>query len=563
MIKKVFIIVIFSFIFLLCFTNNIRANIASKDTNKFEIELYKSSGIGLSINEKKTALSVLQKTFGYSGDRIILGRDTMKFRTKITVKKVFKKGYSIQIGEDQNEQDDEFQPLTIPNTIFGWFDSFSVVSFNDLQSKYGYTGKEEEIKVGTTWNVVLIGGAVEASWNSGSGNTESGNEVEVKAYELYSGDDYQTGENKEVSDGTDVLETETVGEAIDEVIKESFGEIIGKFFMMILDVFRAVFADGPQMIINTLQTSNYSEGLNKLKPWAITYKPSDILKDSNKNSYVNYSKKGKNEGSAGQIPKHVNAEENGFTKKSPIPIIPMDLYYIASGQIAEFDVHFLNTTDLENQSDWIKMRNKFITGFLHIIFYLCSAFLLVTLIWHGINIVRHSIAPLEKAKHTNKINDFFIALIMLVGSILIINLCTYFTDTILNSVKVAETNEAPVRVILEDENKIYSFSTTFTGYLRYMSDISKVSKINDKISYTLFYTICVWVNIIAVLAMFIRTIALMILSVAGPIIAVAYAINKETVAKIKYKDWIIHYIIWSSIQVGCAIVYKIILTVGF
>ena len=152
---------------------------------------------------------------------------------------------------------------------------------------------------------------------------------------------------------------------------------------------------------------------------------------------------------------------------------------------------------------------------------------------------------------------------MLVGSILIINLCTYFTDTILNSVKVAETNEAPVRVILEDENKIYSFSTTFTGYLRYMSDISKVSKISEKISYTLFYTICVWVNIIAVLAMFIRTIALMILSVAGPIIAVAYAINKETVAKIKYKDWIIHYIIWSSIQIGCAIVYIIILTVGF
>ena len=559
MIKRVFIIVVFSCIFLLCFTNNSWANIASKDKNKFEIELYKSSGIGLSINEKKTALAVLQKTFGYSGDRIILGRDTMKFRTKISVKKVFKKSYSIQIGEDQNEQDDELQPVTIPNTVFGLFDSFSAVSFQDLQSKYGYTGKEETIKEGTTWDVILIGGAVEASWNSGSGNTEAGNEVEVKAYELYSGDDYREGENKELSDGNDVLEVETIGEAIEE----SFGEILGKLFMMILDVFRAIFADGPQMMLDTFQTSNYSKGLNRFKPWTITYKSGDILKDNNKNSYVNYSKGGKNEGSAEQIPKYVKAEENGFTKKTPIPIIPVDLYYIASGEIAEFDVHFLNTSNLENQSDWIKMRNKFITGLLHIIIYLCSAFLLVTLIWHGINTVRKTITPPEKAKHINKINDFLIALIMLVGSIVIINLCTYFTDTILDSVKVAETNEAPIRVILKNEKKIYSFSTTFTGYLRYMSDISKVSKISEKISYTLFYTVCVWVNIFAVLAMFVRTIALMILAIVGPIISVAYAINKETVAKFKYKDWIIHYIIWSSIHVGFAIVYKIILTIGF
>ena len=200
---------------------------------------------------------------------------------------------------------------------------------------------------------------------------------------------------------------------------------------------------------------------------------------------------------------------------------------------------------------------------MHIVIYLSSAILIGVMIFHGISLVKKSLTPDEKKKYVSRINEFVKSILMLVGSVVIMNLCIYFTNMIFNNLKVSETNEPPIRVILQNEDKIYSFSTNITGYTRYMSSISKVDKIGNKLTYTLFYIVLVWVNIIVVIAMFVRLIVLIILSVLGPVFAVMHSLGKEDSVQKKYQNWIIQYVIWTSIPIVLAIIYKIMLIVAF
>ena len=442
--------------------------------------------------------------------------------------------------------------------VYGIFKNY--YSVDELISKYGYVGSKESIKIGDSWDVILIGGGSSEQWTSGSGNHTADEKIIVKAYELYSGDDYQKGEQEQLKDGTDFVKVDTIGEAI----KKSIGKVLGKLFMMLLDLYRGTIGDGPQMILNSLQTSNYAKGFQKIKPWAIAYESKDILEDKNKNSYVNFSEDGSNEGADNQIPKNEEADENGFDKETEVPIIPVDVYSIVTGQIKEFDVNFFKKQSEEELSEWLKIRNNFTTTLLHIIIYVSSALLLGLLVWNGISIAFKSLTPGEKEKKVGMMNEFVVSVLMLVGSVVVMNLCIYFSDSIVKSIKVADTNEPPIRVILnDDDEKIYSFSTNITGYARYMSQITKVEQISQKFTYTLFYVALVWVNIITVICLFIRSFVLIVLSFMGPILAVLHSIQRESVLKMTFQDWVIQYLGWTSIIVFLALIYKIMLIVSF
>ena len=247
----------------------------------------------------------------------------------------------------------------------------------------------------------------------------------------------------------------------------------------------------------------------------------------------------------------------------------MDLYTIATGEIKEFDVNFFENNSSEQDSKWIKIRNSFTTTVLHTVIYIGAAFLLSVLIWHGIYTVKESISPKksltpqEKFNHKKRLHDIVISIIMLAGTIVVMNLCIHLTYWVSGTIKVAETNESPIRVILKDDEPIYSFSTNITGYFRYMSGISKVGKIGDKFMYTILYIVFVWMNILAVLCMFVRTIALMILSIKGPITAVLHSIDKEKFNHMSFQNWVVQYFEWSGIQIIFAIAYKIVLQVCF
>lgn len=113
------------------------------------------------------------------------------------------------------------------------------------------------------------------------------------------------------------------------------------------------------------------------------------------------------------------------------------------------------------------------------------------------------------------------------------------------------------------EGNKYSFSTNAIGYVRFLSDTQQVKFIGYKSLYTLIYIILVIINVFAVLCMFVRFIMLILLSIAGPIIAVAQIFKNKQVFNMTYEEWAIKYLQWSSIQIIIAIAYRIILEVCF
>ena len=110
MIKRIFFIwiLICLNIFFYCATSY--AAIVTKENNDFEIELYSISGNTTSEGEEEKAITVLQKTFGYAGDKFTQGENTMRFRTT-----GFNKGkFIIQIGEDARDDDKDYKPIILP-----------------------------------------------------------------------------------------------------------------------------------------------------------------------------------------------------------------------------------------------------------------------------------------------------------------------------------------------------------------------------------------------------------------------------------------------------------------
>lgn len=118
MIKRIFFIwiLICLNIFFYCATSY--AAIVTKENNDFEIELYSISGNTTSEGKEEKAITVLQKTFGYAGDKFTQGENTMRFRTKIKIIEEstgFNKGkFIIQIGEDARDDDKDYKPIILP-----------------------------------------------------------------------------------------------------------------------------------------------------------------------------------------------------------------------------------------------------------------------------------------------------------------------------------------------------------------------------------------------------------------------------------------------------------------
>ena len=215
-------------------------------------------------------------------------------------------------------------------------------------------------------------------------------------------------------------------------------------------------------------------------------------------------------------------------------------------QVEIFDVNFLagqNNTELHPEnSPWRTVRN-FITGILHIIIYLASAVLIVSLILHGIAIVKETLTPVQREKHIKGIHQFIISTIMLVSTVLIMALGIFFNE--------------------DGNDNEYSFSTNILGYLRFMAQINKPKFSDIKALYVLVYGILVFTNLIIVGVMIIRLVIIAFLSIIGPIIALANAFNKESILGLTFQKWIIYYLVVISIQLVLAVICRMLINIGF
>ena len=321
-----------------------------------------------------------------------------------------------------------------------------------------------------------------------------------------------------------------------------------KIVSEIIDFFKFLLGDVPQMLVQLIVT--IPDGT--WRDFKVTYNYSNLLADGttgNNNKYTCVSEGSKDSTYSANI----NGTEEEFSRDTEIPVIKVDLYHFAAGNIQKLDM------DIFSYNGGVL---SFIVVIIHIIIYLASAFLIVLLIWHGINIVKSSITPKEKVEHKEGLSKFIKASAMLVGSIIVMALCIFLSKSLFKELNLNNQDELPIRVNVQGGAN-YSFSTTILGYLRYKSDLNNIDMLAQKFLYTGSYILLAISNCVVLVFMVIRFLMLMYLSVIGPIVASQTALNDKELIKMSFKDWVIRYVIWSLIILIIAIPYKIILEMSF
>lgn len=519
------------------------------------------------------AKNKLKQHFGYDGEI----NTQMKITTKIRVEKQLT-NYMVYIGNEI----DEWTPKLVEGNLFG------NVSKGYLEKNFGYKDEYGE----EPWDVTLI------VVNPYDKAIHSGDSIEFGFHikEVYSGED-GLKEAEDVTVNSEIaplalLDTQekfgyddTPGARIGKAL-EGLGELfeenpLGALCSLLLDFFRVI-GDGIQIIINLFQTAT----LNRASEFRLAYTYDELVEDYNngkkyQDSNVKEEEKKDLDASSGtrdaytdvsrygtgyeenwqKGPIIINGNDYRYTMETEIPVIPIDIYTMATGKVDMFDVNFLEGND----DSPIKVLKNFVAAVIHVVLYISAAVLLITLIWHGINIIKGSFGnPQAQVEHKEGLKRFAISLIMLVGSVVIIALGIYAGDMFIGDFK-SNTDELPIRVYVnmaEEGSKEpvgYSFSTNITGFVRYKAQSGNINNCGEKAAYVFSYLALVLVNAVGALGMFFRMLMMLILAIVGPIIAALYALHMEDKISFKYTTWINLYVVLSCVQVILAIASRIIL----
>ena len=362
--------------------------------------------------------------------------------------------------------------------------------------------------------------------------------------------------------------TDTAADAMDiakdaattvaDFIKDAIGTGIA-FVMNIL----GKMGDGVQWLANTIQTTESNDVLYSYEELESNTDDKDQYTKVSKSDSKNKSSTKKN-----QVVINLAKDEDGngnddFSEKTEIPVMVGDVYNIAVNHIDFFDINFLtgsnskradNVEKHQKGSAWLFFRN-WASMFIHISIYITGAFLIISLIWAGIQIARHSLDdPGTVAEYKKKLIKFAKGVGLLISTILIMGIAIFGTEAFYSTLEIPGTYELPIRVNVEDT---YSFSTTPTGYVRYISLTTDVRNSLKKTTCTFVYLILTHINLFMVIVMFFRMFILWGLAVIGPILVGLYVLGIDS--PFTFGRWARLYIETSLIQIFVAIVYMIIL----
>lgn len=451
--KYVFSLLFMMTIIIFIYIPNVFAVKSEIDIKLYEFAKVSTFGPAIDTEEKREALEKLKTVFGYTGDSFPQGANTMKFDTNIYLFEQYEAGnstkkYKIQIGGGAKDTTEKTGKV------------LKNVTEEELINTYGYNKNSNN----DSWKVVLIGSTL--SEVKDRGNTTF-YDVDVVAKKLFSGDDYEEGKNFTLNtadnvEELDVVTGDDVVEAAEAVVDE-VTDLFGHLAIKLVELIRLPF-DAIQSVIDMFQTVNYGSSKWFL-PWKISFTKDELLNDSNKNQYTNYSEGNTNLGANGQKKIFLNEKESGleiklltnlfFHKEVMFPVIPVDLYSFANSKIDFFDVNFLNGQENEDvhgsRSVWKILRN-FVVVLMRSVIYVGASFLIGTLILHGISIVKQiyikkeAETPEEKKKHIEGIHKFIKSLMLLIGSIIIMGICIFFSNALFDDMKVTDTMELPIRV---------------------------------------------------------------------------------------------------------------------
>lgn len=219
----------------------------------------------------------------------------------------------------------------------------------------------------------------------------------------------------------------------------------------------------------------------------------------------------------------------------------LDVNFLSGGKTKKADGNGLRHA---KKSIW-RNFSDFAGGIIRISIYIASAILLMALIWYGINIVRHTFDnPRGKADAMTGLIRLRNALGILIGTILFMAICIFGSRFLCDKITGKKSYELPIRVNVEDT---YSFSTTPTGYLRYMSLTTDLEEGIQKLIYTLAYIVLAIANLVLLVIMIARMFILWGLSIIGPIMSVFYVFGRRW--PMDFRTWMGLYIGLSMVQV--------------
>ena len=256
-----------------------------------------------------------------------------------------------------------------------------------------------------------------------------------------------------------------------------------------------------------------------------------------------------------------DGEDYGFTTDTRIPVIVVDLYTMAANKVGLLDANFLDPDSMEHGKAWLAVRN-IMASLIYAMLYITAACLLVTLIWRGIRIVRSTLdSPEKRKRQIEGLQKFALSVALLIGVLVIEALCIYASNIFLEDIAEGrDSTEFPIRVNVEGA---YSFSTTPTGYFRYMSEIENLDLLGIKAAYAVGYLLMAFMNWVIMLAMFVRMLLMMLLAVVGYVIVLINVFSKENSSNWRFKDWVMLYIGIAFIQVFLALVSRIMFKTCF
>lgn len=510
-------------------------------------------------NKNRTsAASYIKSKYGSSSDFVTLlpsGKSVLNLHTNLTCKTVSQKNCTVQIGEGKTIQLSNKTTKNILGKNPSLGSNIDIVIEVTVDEKTDITKKQNDFII----TIKKISSDSEISNDSEDENESENNGSNEEGNDEESSSDDSSDENNSDEDDVDWWEDKW----------DDLTNIVGHLKVKLIDILLMPF-DGIQSAINSIQTGSFSQK-DKLTSWNIVMEPEDILADQNKNQYVGYTKNAENLGAKGQKPQYINARNDGLEDITTIPIIPVEFYSMARGQIDLFDVNFLsgqdNTSLHTSTSKWLILRN-FVSAVMHITIYLGAAVLIIKLIIDAIAIVSNSLNPDKRKEAIVDLNDFVKSAIMLVSTVLIMGICIFLSNSMFNDINTSNVNELPIRVNVgsgknDGTGNKYSFSTNIMGYYRFMAQANRPRTSDLKALYAIIYIVLVVINALQVLVMLVRVIILAILSVLGPIIVIASIFKKKSVCGMTYQGWIINYLTVSSIQLIIAIVYSIILQITF
>ena len=492
-------------------------------------------------------------------------KNEMVIETFIRIKQASNNKYEVYIGNCSKKV--YYKKAFSSYFLWGGKDTFSI---NDLKSIFGLNQNITKVDDGQTWNVNII--AKTCTYYVGRSTKYCS--VILKA--IYAGEDINKIYEIKIDDSS--YEEENTNKIDDAVEIFNFVKTAGKWLgKNPLGAIAALFAHLPRIagdifqywanIIQTLPDGNAGH-------FGVTYKYDELVTGDAKeyNKYINAG--GKNEETSAIKTVNVKKDENGngtddFGRKTPISYAIVDFYTVGTGNVDYFDINFLtgnkstkyekdengNKTEVARHSSnsiWMRFRD-IVAALVKLGIYGTASILLVSLIWSGINIVRHTFDnPEAQAESKKVIEKLANAVFALIGTILVMAICIYANEGVLKFIGESDTYELPIRVNVEG---VYSFSTTFAGYARYMSTTSDPDEGLQIIGSAFEYMVLAFANLFIAIIGIARVLCVWILSIVGPIMSVKYVFGKQK--QMDLRIWAAAYAVAVLIQIPIALVGRV------